>query len=65
MATSCFRPAAHSGSAMIRSFGADGHVRTFGEMTSEEKHGIPADGSQALSHRARAFQSFARAFLAP
>ncbi len=34
----------------------DGHTRTFGEMTSEEKHGIPADGSQALSHRARAFQ---------
>src|SRR6201994_1984156 len=42
----------------------DGHDRTFGEMSSEEKHGIPADGSQALSHRARAFQMLARACLA-
>jgi XTP/dITP diphosphohydrolase len=39
----------------------DGCTRTFGEMTSEEKHGIPADGSPALSHRARAFQLFAQA----
>ena len=38
----------------------DGHDRTFGEMTSEEKHGIPADGSLALSHRARAFQKLER-----
>ena len=44
-------------------FQPDGHARTFGEMASEEKHGIPADGSQALSHRARAFQLFARACL--
>ena len=42
----------------------DGHDRTFGEMDSDEKHGIPADGSRALSHRARAFQDFARACLA-
>lgn len=42
----------------------EGHVRTFGEMTATEKHGIPADGSQALSHRARAFQLLARACLA-
>ncbi len=45
----CFRP--------------DGHERTFGEMSSDEKHGIPADGSQALSHRARAFQMLAAACL--
>ncbi|MBE7220792.1 MAG: RdgB/HAM1 family non-canonical purine NTP pyrophosphatase [Caulobacteraceae bacterium] len=38
----------------------DGHDRTFGEMSSEEKHGIPADGSTALSHRARAFQELSR-----
>ena len=44
-------------------FTPDGHSRTFGEMTSEEKHGIPADGSQALSHRARAFQMLARSVL--
>ena len=37
----------------------DGHDRTFGEMASDEKHGIPADGSTALSHRARAFQKLA------
>lgn len=41
----------------------DGHTRTFGEMESQEKHGIPADGSLALSHRARAFQMLARACL--
>ncbi|MBM3606933.1 MAG: RdgB/HAM1 family non-canonical purine NTP pyrophosphatase [Alphaproteobacteria bacterium] len=41
----------------------DGHDRTFGEMSSQEKHGVPADGSQALSHRARAFQMLARACL--
>lgn len=41
----------------------DGHDRTFGEMGAEEKHGIPADGSRALSHRARAFQALARACL--
>ena len=38
----------------------DGHTRTFGEMSAEEKHGVPADGSRALSHRARAFQKLAR-----
>ena len=37
-----------------------GHTRTFGEMSAEEKHGIPADGSAALSHRARAFQALAK-----
>ncbi len=44
-------------------FRPDGHTRTFGEMPAEEKHGIPADGSRALSHRARAFQEFARTCL--
>jgi XTP/dITP diphosphohydrolase len=37
----------------------DGHDKTFGEMMSAEKHAIPADGSRALSHRARAFQALA------
>ena len=41
----------------------DGHQRTFGEMSADEKHGIPADGSRALSHRARAFQALASACL--
>lgn len=44
-------------------FQPDDHARTFGEMSSDEKHGIPADGSQALSHRARAFQRLAKACL--
>jgi XTP/dITP diphosphohydrolase len=38
----------------------DEHDLTFGEMSSEAKHGIPADGSRALSHRARAFQELAK-----
>ncbi len=42
----------------------DGHDKTFGEMWAVEKHAIPADGSEALSHRARAFQAFAKACLA-
>ena len=41
----------------------DGFTRTFGEMMMDEKQAIPADGSPALSHRARAFQAFARACL--
>jgi XTP/dITP diphosphohydrolase len=40
-------------------FQPDGHARTFGEMSREEKHGIPADGGEGLSHRARAFQKLA------
>lgn len=46
-------------------FQPDGHTRTFGEMSSEEKHGLPADGSEALSHRARAFQMLAARVLCP
>ena len=38
----------------------DGHDRTFGEMTAAEKHGWRPGGGEALSHRARAFQLFAR-----
>jgi len=40
----------------------DGHVRTFGEMISEEKHGLPPRG-KGLSHRARAFLKLAEACL--
>jgi XTP/dITP diphosphohydrolase len=36
----------------------DGHDRTFGEMTSLEKHGLPPLGL-GLSHRARAFVKLA------
>jgi XTP/dITP diphosphohydrolase len=41
----------------------DGHTRTFGEMSAEEKHGLPPRG-QGLSHRARAFLKLAEACLA-
>jgi XTP/dITP diphosphohydrolase len=40
----------------------DGHERTFGEMGSAEKHGLPPRGS-GLSHRARAFLKLAEACL--
>ena len=40
------------------SFLPDGHSRTFGEMTSLEKHGLPPHG-MGLSHRAKAFVKLA------
>jgi XTP/dITP diphosphohydrolase len=40
----------------------DGLGLTFGEMTSDEKHGLPPKG-QGLSHRARAFLKLAEACL--
>jgi XTP/dITP diphosphohydrolase len=40
------------------SFLPDGHSRTFGEMTSIEKHGLPPHG-MGLSHRAKAFVKLA------
>ncbi len=42
----------------------DGHSRTFGEMTSVEKHGLPPLGL-GLSHRARAFVKLAEICLEP
>ena len=41
----------------------DGYGKTFGEMTAEEKHGWKPGDADALSHRARAFQKFARSRL--
>jgi len=40
----------------------DGHARTFGEMSADEKHGLPPRG-KGLSHRARAFLKLAEACL--
>ncbi|MET4601466.1 XTP/dITP diphosphohydrolase [Bradyrhizobium sp. JR4.1] len=42
----------------------DGHSRTFGEMESIEKHGLPPLGL-GLSHRARAFVKLAEICLEP
>jgi XTP/dITP diphosphohydrolase len=40
----------------------DGHARTFGEMSADEKHSLPPKG-KGLSHRARAFLKLAEACL--
>ena len=40
----------------------DGKTKTFGEMTADEKHGLPPHG-EGLSHRARAFLKLAEACL--
>jgi XTP/dITP diphosphohydrolase len=59
--TLVFPPRGTAGFGYDPIFRPDGHARTFGEMSAEEKHGMPADGSLALSHRARAFQKLASA----
>lgn len=41
----------------------DGHSLTFGEMSAEQKHGLPPVG-EGLSHRARAFMALEKAVLA-
>jgi XTP/dITP diphosphohydrolase len=43
-------------------FMPDGHERTFGQMSAQEKHGLPPNG-KGLSHRARAFAMLADACL--
>jgi XTP/dITP diphosphohydrolase len=43
-------------------FRPDGFDITFGQMTAEEKHGLPPQG-RSLSHRARAFMKLAEACL--
>jgi XTP/dITP diphosphohydrolase len=58
-----FPPRGANGFGYDPIFLPEGHARGFGEMSAQEKHGIPADGSLALSHRARAFQMLARACL--
>lgn len=57
-------PRGHAGFGYDPMFLPEGHSRTFGEMTAEEKHGWRPGGS-ALSHRARAFAAFAAALLEP
>ena len=42
----------------------DGHAKTFGEMSADEKHGLPPIGT-GLSHRARAFLKLAAMSLRP
>ena len=49
-------------SATIRCSCRTATTQTFGEMSSEEKHGLPPHG-HGLSHRARAFLKLAEACL--
>lgn len=60
--TLVFPPRGTAGFGYDPMFLPDGHARTFGEMTSEEKHGLPPRGL-GLSHRARAFLLLAKACL--
>lgn len=55
-------PRGHKGFGYDPIFLPDGHARTFGEMPSDEKHGLPPKG-KGLSHRARAFLKLAEACL--
>jgi XTP/dITP diphosphohydrolase len=55
-----FPPRGTAGFGYDPIFRPEGCTRTFGEMMAAEKNALPADGSAALSHRARAFQKLAR-----
>jgi XTP/dITP diphosphohydrolase len=57
-------PRGSAGFGYDPAFLPDGHRRTFGEMTSIEKHGLPPLGL-GLSHRARAFVKLAEICLEP
>ena len=61
--TLAFPPRGERGFGYDPVFRPDGHERTFGEMSSEEKHGIDwaAADPDPLSHRSRAFVTLARA----
>jgi XTP/dITP diphosphohydrolase len=60
--TLVFPPRGEKGFGYDPIFLPDGHDRTFGEMSSLEKHGLPPRG-EGLSHRARAFLKLAEACL--
>lgn len=57
-------PRGNAGFGYDPMFMPDGFERTFGEMTSVEKHGLPPLGL-GLSHRARAFVKLAEICLEP
>jgi XTP/dITP diphosphohydrolase len=60
--TAVWPPRGDQGFGYDPMFLPDGFDRTFGEMSAEEKHGLPPRG-QGLSHRARAFMQLAAACL--
>jgi XTP/dITP diphosphohydrolase len=57
--TAVWPPRGQGGFGYDPMFHPDGYETTFGEMSSEEKHG-GNDGNQPLSHRARAIEALAR-----
>ena len=65
--TLVFPPRGERGFGYDPMFLPDGHARSFGEISSSEKHGIDwaASDPRPLSHRARAFLDLARACLPP
>ena len=60
--TMIWPPRGHKGFGYDPMFLPNGYDVTFGEMTSEVKHGLPPRGL-GLSHRARAFLKLAEACL--
>jgi len=62
--TLVWQPRGTAGFGYDPMFLPDGYDRTFGEMTSIEKHGLPPLGL-GLSHRARAFVKLAEICLEP
>lgn len=56
-------PRGHLGFGYDPMFRPEGMDRTFGEISSEEKHGVDWQSGHALSHRARAFVLLAEACL--
>ena len=60
--TLVFPPRGDQGFGYDPVFLPEGHTHTFGEMSADEKHGLPPKG-KGLSHRARAFLKLAEACL--
>jgi XTP/dITP diphosphohydrolase len=60
--TAVWPPRGEAGFGYDPLFLPDGFDRTFGQMSAQEKHGLPPKG-QGLSHRARAFAKLADACL--
>ena len=54
-----FPPQGDSGFGYDAMFRPEGQTRTFGEMSAQEKHGLPPHGT-SLSHRAKAFIELAK-----
>ncbi len=63
MASLVWPPRGTKGFGYDPMFLPEGQTQTFGEMSSEDKHGLPPACGKGLSHRARAFLKLAEACL--